>query len=93
MTMNVTELSKVVKNKLGLSNATEAKETVEAVIEAIKEAMLAGEEVKIPGFATFGSKPVEESIKRNPKTSEQVTVPAHTKLTVKLIKSFKDQAR
>lgn len=63
-----------------------ANTVLNAAIDIIKDAVLAGETVQIKEFATFSLKERAERQGRNPQTGEAITIPAHTKPFCKLAK-------
>ena len=73
--MNKTDLTNAIAAKTGLSKA-DAKKAVEAGIEAIAEAIKAGDKVALIGFGTFfvSERPAREGL--NPKTQERIAIPA-----------------
>ncbi len=87
--MNITELTDRVASARDISKA-EAKETINAVFQAIVDAAKAGEEVSLPGFGKFKvqDKPAREG--RNPATGQPMTIPASRKVSFTIAKAFKD---
>ena len=73
--MNKAELIQAVAAKAELDKKT-ADKAVVAVIDAITEAMAAGEKVQLIGFGSFEIRERAEKQARNPKTGEVVTAPA-----------------
>lgn len=61
--------------KTGLTK-TEAKVSVNNVMEAISEALVAGEDVAFVGFGTFKVKDQPEREGRNPATGQTMKIPA-----------------
>jgi len=53
-----------------------SKEAVEACIEALKVALGRGERIELRGFAVFEIKPRKRGIGRNPRSGEEVVIPA-----------------
>ena len=49
---------------------------VNSVIAAIKEALASGEDVRLVGFGTFSVKKRKARIGRNPRTGEELKIPA-----------------
>lgn len=73
--MNKTELTNAIAAKAGLTKV-DAKKAVDACVEAITEALKAGEKVALVGFGTFS---VSERAARtgiNPQTKQQITIAA-----------------
>ena len=87
--MNKTQLINQVASNCGMKKKRAAA-TVEATIEAIVNALEAGEKVQITGFGTFEVKSRNERCGRNPKTGEAVTIPAAKYPAFTASKSLKD---
>ena len=73
--MNKTQLIDVVATKTDLTKK-KAEEVVNAVNEAITEALKAGDKVQIIGFGTYEVKERAAREGRNPKTGETITIAA-----------------
>ena len=73
----------------GLSKAV-ASEAVGGVFAAIRDAPAHGEEVRIAGFGTFGTRSRLARTRRNPRTGEAVSISASTSPTFKAGKAMKD---
>ena len=87
--MNKAELINAVTEKAGLSKKdTEA--VINAAIEAITDALKDGEKVQLVGFGAFEVKARAERIGRNPKTKEQIKIPASKVPVFKAGKALKD---
>ena len=73
--MNKTELTNAIAAKAGLTKA-DAKKALEATIEAISEALKAGDKVALVGFGTFAvsERPAREGI--NPATKAKIKIAA-----------------
>jgi DNA-binding protein HU-beta len=73
--MNKTELIDKIAAGAGLSKA-QAKKALDATVEAIKDALVAGDKVQLVGFGTFAvtEKPAREGI--NPATKQKITIAA-----------------
>ncbi|MEM6383757.1 MAG: integration host factor subunit alpha [Pseudomonadota bacterium] len=72
-TVTRADLCEAVYEKVGLSRA-EAADLVEAVIEEIAAAAVAGENIKLSSFGTFVIRHKDERIGRNPKTGQEVPI-------------------
>jgi integration host factor subunit alpha len=59
----------------------EAAYCVEAILEAMKDTLAQGEDVKVPGFGTFHVRKKRTRVGRNPKTGEETEIPPHTVVT------------
>ncbi|MDH4122398.1 MAG: HU family DNA-binding protein [Deltaproteobacteria bacterium] len=88
---NITKAGLVerVAERLETSQA-EAGRVLEAVVEAIRSAVRAGNKVTLVGFATFEQKAKKARIGRNPKTGEEIKIPAKKVAKIKAAKGFLD---
>ena len=75
--------------RTGLSKAA-ADEAVDGVFAVIGDALAAGDEVRIAGFGTFGTRSRPARTGRNPRTGEPVSISASTSPTFKAGKALKD---
>ena len=73
--MNKTELTAAVAEKAGLSKVDAAK-AVSAFCDTIEAALAKGESVQIIGFGTFEVGTYAARTGRNPRTGEQIDIPA-----------------
>lgn len=73
--MTKRELIEVVAKKANLTNKA-ARDSVQAVINSIRDALKRGEKVVITGFGTFSVRNRVERVGRNPKTGEKITIAA-----------------
>ena len=73
--MNKLQLTEAVAEKANVSKKVAA-EAVAAVLDAITDALVAGEDVKITGFGGFEVKERAARTGRNPKTGEAVEIAA-----------------
>jgi DNA-binding protein HU-beta len=87
--VNKTELVAVVAQKAGLSKADSAK-AVDGILEAVAETLKAGEEVRIAGFGTFSVAHRKATTGRNPRTGEELQIPASNLPKFKPGKTLKD---
>lgn len=88
--MTKTELINVVAEKAGLSKKDSDK-AVNSVFEAIAEALAGGDKVQIVGFGSFEVKARSARVGRNPRTKEEITIPASKLPVFKAGKSLKEQ--
>ena len=87
--MNKAELINAAAEKAGLSKKdTEA--AVNAAIEAITEALKHNDKVQLVGFGAFEVKARAERIGRNPRTKEEIKIPASKVPVFKPGKALKD---
>lgn len=88
--MNHAELSDSVATTLGLSKA-EGKKAVDAVIAAITDAVVKGDEVSVSGFGKFKVKESPAREGRNPSTGATIQIAASKKLGFSAAKAVKDR--
>lgn len=71
--MNKTDLTNKIAEAAGLSKV-DAKKALEATLEAISDALKAGDKVALVGFGTFstGVRPARQG--KNPRTGEIITI-------------------
>ncbi len=87
--MNKTEMANRLAARTGLSRNA-ARDAVDGMFVVIGEALADGEEVRLPGFGTFGTRSRPARTGRNPRTGEAVSIPASTSPTFKAGKMLKD---
>ena len=73
--MNKAELVEALAGKLGGSKA-DATKTLDAVLDLLKDTLAKGEEIKLPGFGSFEVAETAERTGRNPRTGEEIKIPA-----------------
>ena len=88
--MNKTELVKVVAEKADLTQAVAA-DAVNAIVDAIVESLVEGNEVAILGFGSFKVADRTARTARNPQTGEMVEVPASKAVSFKVSKALKEK--
>ena len=87
--MNKTQLIDVVATKTGLKKK-DAEAAVNAMNEAITEALKAGDKVQIIGFGTYEVKERAAREGRNPKTGEAIAIAASKAPAFSAGKALKD---
>ena len=87
--MNKTELVASVVEATSLSKK-DAENAVSAVIASITKSLTEGEKVQIAGFGTFEVRERSERIGRDPRTSEEIIIPASKTPAFKAGKALKD---
>ena len=87
--MKKSEFAGRVADRIGLSQSA-AGNAVDAVFEAVGEALANGEEVRIVGFGTFTTKSRPAYTGRNPRTGESLEIQASTVPAFKAGKALKD---
>ena len=86
--MNKSELIKAMAEKAGLSQK-DAGAAYDAFVEAVTEALKAGDKVQLIGFGSFEVKDVPAKEGINPQTKEKVDIPASKKPVMKFGKAYK----
>ena len=87
--MNKAEMAGRLAPRTGLSKAV-ARDAVDGVFAIIGEALVDGEDVRVPGFGTFGTRSRPARTGRNPGTGEAVSISASKLPTFKAGKTLKD---
>ena len=87
--MNKAELIAAVAESTGLSKK-DSEKAVNATFTAITEALEAGEKVSLVGFGAFDVKDRPARVGRNPRTKEEVEIPASRVPQFKAGKALKD---
>ena len=87
--MKKSDIAGRVADRTGL-NRPAAGDAVDAVFEAVGEALAEGEEVRIVSFGTFGTRKRPARTGRNPRTGESLEIPASTAPTFKPGKTLRD---
>ena len=72
-TLTRADLSEAVHREVGLSR-TESAELVKAIIDAVAEAVVTGDRVKLSSFGTFMVRDKGGRVGRNPKTGQEVPI-------------------
>ena len=87
--MNKTELIAAVAEKTGLTKK-DAERVVSTTFETVAATIQKGEKVSISGFGIFEVKNREARIGRNPRTKEEIKIPASKVPVFKPGKALKD---
>jgi DNA-binding protein HU-beta len=87
--MTKTGLIKVVADKADLTQKAAAR-AVDALIEAVQEAVSRGEDVRLPGFGAFVVKVRNERKGRDVRTGEAITIPARKVVVFRAGKELKE---
>ncbi len=87
--MKKSELAAAVAKKTGLTQA-KSDAAINAVVEAITEALAAGDKVQLVGFGTFEVRERGARTGLNPRTKETIEIPASKQPAFKAGKAFKD---
>lgn len=90
--MNKTELVNAIAEKANLSKV-DAKNALDAVVNAVSDALAAGDKVALLGFGTFS---VAEKTARtgiNPRTKEKIEIPARKAVKFKAGAELTDKVK
>ena len=87
--MNKTELIAVAAEKAGLTKK-DTERVLNAAIDAITAAMVAGDKVQLSGFGIFEVRARDARVGRNPHTKETIEIPATRVPAFKASKTLKD---
>lgn len=87
--MNKAELVTAVAEKAGLSKK-DSEKVINAAFDAITDALVAGDKVQLVGFGAFEVKERNARVGRNPKTKEEIQIPASRVASFKVGKALKD---
>ena len=87
--MNKTELIALAAEKAGLSKK-DSEKALNAALDAITEALVAGDKVQLVGFGAFDVKTRAARIGRNPQTKQEIEIPASKVPQFKAGKALKD---
>ena len=90
--MNKSELITLVTEKTGLTKK-QASDALDATLEAIQDAVTAGDKVSFIGFGTFERRDRAARTGRNPQTNEKVDISASSVPAFKPGKAFKDRVK
>lgn len=90
--MNKSELVNAIAEKSGLTKA-EAKNALDATLEAVSEALAADDKVTLIGFGTFSVAKKEERTGINPRTKETITIPARNVIKFKPGSELNDKVK
>ena len=87
--MNKAELVAAVAEKTGLSKK-DSEKAVNAAFDAISAELVEGGKVQLVGFGSFETKTRNARIGRNPRTKEEIQIPASRVPAFKAGKALKD---
>ena len=87
--MNKAELVAAVAEKTALSKK-DSEKAVNAAFESITAALVGGDKVQLVGFGAFEVKERNARVGRNPKTKEEIQIPASRVPVFKAGKALKD---
>ena len=87
--MNKTELIAAAAEQAGMTKK-DAERCINAAIDAITASLVKGEKVQLSGFGTFEIKEREARLGRNPRTKEEIEIPATRVPQFKASKALRD---
>lgn len=87
--MNKTEVIAQVAKKAGLTKK-DAEKAVNALLESVQSALREGDKVQIIGFGIFEAKERSARMGRNPRTGQELEIPASKYPVFKAGKALKD---
>ena len=87
--MNKSDLINAVAEHSGLTKA-DTGQALDALLNTIENALIAGDSVTLVGFGTFGVKDRAERTGRNPQTGKEITIAAAKVPFFKSGKALKD---
>lgn len=90
--MNKEELVTAVCNRMDVTK-TQAICAVNAVFDAVQDALISHDSVSVPGFGKFSAKFCEATTRRNPNTGKTIDVPQHFVVRFSPAKALKDAVR
>ncbi|MDD5793748.1 HU family DNA-binding protein [Clostridium sp. HCP1S3_B4] len=88
--MNKSELITTMSEKSNLTKK-DAEAALKAFVESVEEALENGEKVQLVGFGTFETRERAARTGRNPRTKEEIQIPASTVPVFKAGKEFKEK--
>jgi len=87
--LNKAELITSIADKSGLTKKVSEK-VLNAFMQSVNEALMKGEKVQLVGFGTFEVRQRKERKGRNPRTQEEMIIPASKAPVFKAGKALKD---
>lgn len=88
--MNKTELAAAIAEKVEIPKK-DAEAVLNAMMEAVGEALKKGDKIQLIGFGSFEVKERAARVGRNPKTLEEIKIPASKYPVFKAGQALKDQ--
>ncbi len=88
--MKKVELVEAIAKKVGITKA-EAGRALDSTFEVIAEALEKGDRVPLVGFGTFGTSKRGARTARNPRTGENIKIPARVAVTFKAGTALKNR--
>lgn len=69
------DLVEIIAREAGITKVS-AEEAVDSILGALKDALARGERIELRGFGVFEVRPRKRGVGRNPRTGEEVVIPA-----------------
>ena len=69
------DLVEMIAREAGITKVN-AEVAVDSILDALKGALARGDRIELRGFGVFEVKPRKRGVGRNPRTGEEVTIPA-----------------
>lgn len=66
-------------------------QALDALMAAMENILISGEEIQLTGFGSFSVKEIAAHTGRNPQTNEAIEIPASRRLVFSASKTFKDK--
>ena len=87
--MNTSELADRLATEAGLTKS-QSKTLVDAMLAGMRDALVAGDEVNLPGFGKFKVQAKPARTGRNPSTGAAIQIAASKKVSFSAAKALKD---
>ncbi len=87
--MNKTELIEKIVKTTGVKKK-DAEMVIAALVSSVEQALVEGDKVQISGLGSFDVKKRAQRVGRNPRTKEQITIPAAKYPAFSASKALKD---
>ena len=88
--MNKSDLIAAIAAKTG-STKKDAEATLNAFVDVVTDSLVKGDKVQLVGFGTFEVRERKERVGRNPRTKEEIKIPASKVPVFKPGKDFKEK--
>lgn len=90
MALTKAEMAERLFEQVGL-NKREAKEFVDAFFDALRDALVRGQQIKLSGFGNFDLRRKNQRPGRNPKTGVEIPISARTVVTFRPGQKLKER--
>ncbi len=92
MALTKAHMAKSLFNELGL-NKRESRELVDSFFQELEASLAVGEPIRLAGFGNFCLRDKSECPGRNPKTGEEVSIPARRVVTFRAGQKLQDRVK